>query len=160
MFYIISNRKNLQQPLACQQRGVALLVALAFLVVITVTGLGTMRSSVVELRMASIFEDAITARQVSQSAIDTAINVEGNFIVTGTSGTSKSNADITAIAEASDVTLTIIESVTTLPPRGLGVSVSKFSATTFAINSAYNGVASGRGQSTIAQGMVLLVPKI
>lgn len=145
-----------------RQNGAALLVALSFLVVITLISLTAMRSTTTELRLASNNEDRIAAEQVAQSAIDSIVSVPTNFIVTGTEDTEKSptldSGDIAAFANA---TVTLKEGATTNPPRGLGVSAEKFQGTLFHVDGAYNqdDSAPGRGKAFIGQGIVLLIPK-
>lgn len=141
------------------QSGAALLVALSFLVVITLISLGAIRSSTTELRLASNHEERVAAIQVAQSAIDSAINDTGNFVVSGTEGTVNSNVTISGVTEFNSTDLSITEQVTGLPSRVLGVSADKFQSTTFDIASAYNNTTGGRGQAAINQGMILLVPK-
>jgi len=142
-----------------RQHGAALLVALSFLVVITLISLSAMRSSTTELRLASNNEEIMAARQVAQAAVDAAINEVDNFVVSGASGTVNSTVTISGVDEFTHTTMEVTEGDTTLPPRGLGVSADKFQATMFDITSDYDNVAGGRGQAGLGQGLVLLVPK-
>jgi len=141
------------------QSGAALLVALSFLVVITLISLGAIRTSTTELRLASNHEERVAAIQVAQSAIDSAINDTGNFVVSGTPGSVNSSATISGVTEFNSTSLSITEQATGLPSRALGVSADKFQSTTFDIASAYNNTSGGRGQASINQGLILLVPK-
>jgi len=142
-----------------QQRGAALLVALSFLVVITLISISAMRSSTTELRLASNNEEQMAAAQVAQAAVDAAVNEADNFVVTGTSGTVNTSITISGVTEFTNTTMEVTEGDTTLPPRGLGVSADKFQATMFDIEADYDNVAAGRGQAGVGQGLVLLVPK-
>lgn len=145
-----------------RQNGAALLVALSFLVVITLISLTAMRSTTTELRLASNNEERIAAEQVAQSAIDSIISEPTNFIVTGTEDTEKKPAlDSDDIAEFGDAEVTLKEGATTNPPRGLGVSAEKFQGTLFHVDGEYNqnDTAPGRGKAFIGQGVVLLIPK-
>jgi hypothetical protein len=144
-----------------KQQGAALLVALSFLVVITLISLTAMRSSTTELRLASNNEERASAEQVAQSAVDSAISNPTNLIVSGVVGkTNKTiSLSVSDVAEFVDATILVTEGQTANPPRGLGVSADKFQGTIFHVDGSYNGVGSGRGQSFIGQGVVLLSPK-
>ncbi len=142
-----------------KQHGAALLVALSFLVVITLISLSAMRSSTTELRLASNNEEQMAANQVAQAAVDAAVNEADNFVVTGTSGTVNNSITISGVSEFTHASMQVTEGDTTLPPRGLGVSADKFQATMFDIEADYDNVAGGRGQAGVGQGLVLLVPK-
>ncbi|MCI0507963.1 MAG: PilX N-terminal domain-containing pilus assembly protein [Gammaproteobacteria bacterium] len=144
------------------QRGAALLVALSFLVVITLISLTSMRSSTTELRLAGNYEERAAAEQIAQSGVDNVLGNSNNFIVTGTAGTEKSfTLDKTTIAEFDSALMRVKvkEGVTANPPRNLGVSADKFQGTQFYIEADYNNVGNGRGDAFIGQGLVLLVPK-
>lgn len=142
------------------QNGAALLVALSFLVVITLISLTAMRSTTTELRLANNNEERVAAEQMAQSAIDSIVSTPTNFIVSGVEGTTKTPAlDANDIAEFASASVTLTEGTTTNPPRGLGVSADKFQGTLFRVDGSYNNLAGGRGQSFIGQGVVLLIPK-
>jgi len=156
--YTLTAMQKSAKPLR-QQSGAALLVALSFLVVITLISLSAMRSSTTELRLASNNEEQIAALQVAQAAIDNAVSDPDNFVVTGTSGTLNSQITISGLTEFTHASMSLTEGSTTLPPRGLGVSADKFQATQFDISAQYDNVSAGRGHATIGQGLVLLIPK-
>ena len=144
-----------------KQQGAALLVALSFLVVVTLISLTAMRSSTTELRLASNNEERISAEQVAQSAIDSAISNPANLIVSGVVGKKITTITLstTDVDEFTDADIEVTEGQTANPPRGLGVSADKFQGTIFHVDGSYNGVTKGRGQSFIGQGVVLLSPK-
>jgi len=143
-----------------KQNGAALLVALSFLVVITLISLTAMRSTTTELRLASNNEERIAAEQVAQSAIDSVVSSPDNFIVTGTEGETQTPALATnIITEFNEASVTLTEGATTNPPRGLGVSAEKFQGTLFHVDGKYDDLTNGRGQAFIGQGIVLLIPK-
>jgi len=142
------------------QSGAALLVALSFLVVITLISLTAMRSTTTELRLANNNEERVAAEQLAQSAIDTVLSDPSNFIVTGTEDTTYDVALSTSeISEFANATVSLKEGATTNPPRGLGVSAEKFQGTLFHVDGTYNNVANGRGQAFVGQGVVMLIPK-
>lgn len=143
-----------------KQKGAALLVALSFLVVITLISLAAMRSTTTELRLANNNEERVAAEQFAQSAIDSVVSNPDNFIVTGTENTEKTpTLDSGDIAEFADAGVVLTEGATTNPPRGLGVSAEKFQGTLFHVDGNYDGLTKGRGKAFIGQGVVLLIPK-
>ena len=155
------NSENRMTLLQKTQSGAALLVALLFLVVITLISVTAMRSTTTELRLASNNEERVAAEQVAQSAVDSVMSDPNNFVVTGTEGTIDSSVTLSSsdVSEFAHATITLTEGATTVPPRGLGVSAEKFQGTLFHIDGDYDNVAGGRGQAFIGQGIVLLVPK-
>lgn len=144
-----------------KQNGTALLVALSFLVVITLISLTAMRSTTTELRLASNNEERVAAEQMAQSAVDAVMSNPNNFVVTGVEGTEDTSValDTSAVSEFAHADISITEGTTANPPRGLGVSAEKFQGTMFHIDGSYNNLDNGRGQAFIGQGIVLLVPK-
>jgi Tfp pilus assembly protein PilX len=144
-----------------KQNGTALLVALSFLVVITLISLTAMRSTTTELRLASNNEERVAAEQMAQSAVDAVMSNPNNFVVTGVEGTEDTSVtlDTSAVSEFAHADIAITEGTTANPPRGLGVSAEKFQGTMFHIDGSYNNLDNGRGQAFIGQGIVLLVPK-
>lgn len=143
-----------------KQGGAALLVALSFMVVITLISLTAMRSTTTELRLALNNEERVAAEQLAQSAIDSIVSEPTNFIVTGVEDTEKTPAlDANDISEFAHASVKLTEGATTNPPRGLGVSAEKFQGTLFHVDGSYDNLAAGRGQAFIGQGVVLLIPK-
>jgi len=149
------------QYMMSKQHGAALLVALSFLVVITLISLTAMRSTTTELRLASNNEERVAAEQLAQSAVDAVMSNPNNFVVTGVEGTEDDSItlDTNAVSEFTNADITITEGTTANPPRGLGVSAEKFQGTMFHIDGEYDNLDGGRGQAFIGQGIVLLVPK-
>jgi len=144
-----------------KQNGAALLVALSFLVVITLISLTAMRSTTTELRLASNNEERVAAEQLAQSAVDSVMSNPDNFVVTGVEGTEDTSVslDSSAVSEFANANITLTEGTTANPPRGLGVSAEKFQGTMFHIDGEYDNLNNGRGRAFIGQGIVLLVPK-
>jgi hypothetical protein len=150
-------RQGHQQRL---QQGAALLTALAFLTVITIIAVVSMDSSNMQLRMANSQEEKSSARETAQSCIDKVINDPNNFVVTGTEGTVSDDVTITGLTEFSHTDLTLTELDLMAAPRGIGSSADKFKAALFDVACSYDNTASGRGKDSLAQGFLLLVPKI
>lgn len=144
-----------------KQQGAALLVALAFLVVVTLISLTSMRSSTTELRLASNNEERISAEQVAQSAVDSAISNPTNLVVSGVEGKKITSITLSSsdVPEFANASIEVTEGQTANPPRGLGVSADKFQGTIFHVDGSYDNIDGGRGQAFIGQGVVLLSPR-
>lgn len=143
-----------------RQCGSVLFVCLTFLVLITLVSLGSIRSSIIELRLASNTEERLAAAHVAQAAIDSAISTEANFVVTGTTGTEKTNPTLSGnMSEFTQTDVVITEMGRFEPPRGSGLSSDKFTTALFNVDSEYDAVSSGRGQAHLAQGYMIIVPQ-
>lgn len=142
-----------------RQRGSVLFICLTFLVLITLVSLGSVRSSIIELRLASNTEERLAAAHVAQAAIDAVIANEANFVVTGTTGTEKADAAYSGVTEFSHTDVVITEMGRFEPPRGSGLSSDKFTTALFNVDSEYDAVSSGRGQAHLAQGYMIIVPQ-
>lgn len=141
------------------QSGTVLFMCLVFLVLISLVSLGGIRSSIIELRLASNTEERLAASHIAQAAIDAVIATEANFVVSGTVGTEKINATFSGIDEFRQTDVVITELGQSEPPRGSGLSSDKFSTASFSVDSAYDAVSLGLGQARIAQGYMLIVSK-
>jgi len=142
------------------QKGAVLITTLSFMVLITLIGITAMSSSTNELRLASNYEDRISANHVSQAAIDATIDQENtNLIVTGKEGTVNNAPNFTGVAEFTETTVVVTEDTIGPPDRTHGVSAEHFSQVTFTIDSNYNGLAQGRGQANLMQGYIVLITK-
>ena len=149
MFTRINKSKN---------KGAVLITTLSFMILITLIGLTAMGSSTNELQLASNYEDRVAARQVAQAAIDATISeADVNFIVTGTVGTAKSDPTFVGVGEFAQTAVTVTEGVRGPFRRQDGSSLDKFSQVTFTIDSAYNGLAQGRGQARLVQGYAIKI---
>ena len=133
---------------------------MAFLTIITMIAVVAMDSSNMQLRMANSQEEKSTAREITQSCIDSVINDPNNFVVTGTTGTVNSDVTVDALTEFSHTDLTLTELDLMAAPRGIGSSADKFQTALFDISCRYDDTASGRGKEALAQGFLLMVPKI
>lgn len=160
-----------------RQQGVALAVGLMLLLVLTVIGIGAMRSSVLELQMARNEESRVSAFQRAQSLIDGTIANTSNLVVSGEVG------DVACLSKdvAPDVcdngTVTLIGDLLTTPhdlrshvyvkrigpsdglvraPRGLGFSVD-FDAALFEVGSEYDARDAKLGRSALGQGVMVII---
>ena len=167
-----------------QQRGAALFTALMFLIMITMLSLTAMRSSVLELRMASNQEMKNTAFQRAQAIIDSTIANSANMPTLGAVGATNCLANDAAACTNKDVSLAdnfltgeghlfdndqnnghMTARVTRLAPleapapRAIGTSASVYSVATFEIRGNYDMTSVGQGGSEIAEGVLILIGK-
>lgn len=167
-----------------QQRGAALFTALMFLIMITMLSLTAMRSSVLELRMASNQELKNTAFQRAQAIIDSTIADSANMPTLGAvdstnclpndaaACTSKTVnladaflADETHLTDGDEDNGHMLARVTRLAPleapapRAIGTSASIYSVATFEIRGKYDMTDLGQGGSEIVEGVMVLIAK-
>lgn len=156
-------------------RGVALISALVFLIIITALALAAMRSSTLELRMSVNDEFATTAMQVATGVAEAVSATPGSTPVIGDvgyricNGTSPSDE-----VECNDTTLTLpadaippagtfwvgverLGSESRPPPRGVGSSLEQFGAAAFRVHSRYVDPQGNRADAY--EGVLVLVPR-
>lgn len=163
-----------------KQNGAALIIALVFLVAITLLGLTSIRSSTMELRMAVNEETRITALEQAQAMIDLVGSDDDNLPVTGVSGgtsvgcyktdgytppssitcsTSTLTLDTTEFDGSVYAEVVRLEPVVAPMPRGLGMSGDKFESALFGIVGGYDRSDEGLGAAEIEQGKLKPLPK-
>lgn len=160
-----------------RQTGAALFMALIFLIIITMLSLASMRSSVMELRMAGNAEARAFAAQRAQAIVDaTVANVDNTPVIggvgettcmagaTGCNRTSLSLSDPTTFqdeldADYIDVVVTRLSPLEKPSPRATGYSGASYSVATFEVSGSYDGSADGFGSARIVEGVMVLVAK-
>ena len=156
------------------QRGAALITALILLIVITTLTISSMRSSILELRMAGNEESRISAFQMAQAMSDAitasptttpVLGGPGFTICTPAEPDCNLNnllipggvyaAEITA----GDLTARVVRlsPATRPPPRGIGSSADKFSAAAFQVQTTFDRTEEGLGRSDVAEGLLVLI---
>lgn len=175
---------NSMNPQHGSQRGAALVIALVFLIAITLLGLTSIRSSTMELRMAMNEETRITALEQAQAMIDLVKSDEDNLPVqTGVAGstvncyvvdnyTPPSNIPCTHATKTVNLDtetgqldgnvytlVTRLTPATSPAPRGLGMSGDKFDVALFGVVGGYDRSDEGLGASEIEQGLIKPLPK-
>lgn len=162
-------------PLVSGQRGVALVVSLILLVVITVVALSSIRFSTQEMRFSGNETFRVDAFETAQSLVDATITDVDNTPVTGRVGYTvclpgrSCNSDTLKLtndwlsselaAGQADVTVQRLGPLLGPPPRGLGTSLIMFSAATFRVEASYDVSDEGLGRSEVHEGVIVLVPK-
>jgi Tfp pilus assembly protein PilX len=153
-----------------RQAGVALLMALMFLVIITLIALSTMRSSTLELKMAGNEQFRTQAVQSAQTAIDevTAINnfpviTDGFTVCFNKTANADGNpcdrqaTDLSASTYANNQVEIKLMAVGAFTCRACQTSANKFDAAQFSMLSDYQNSATG-SRAQINQGMLMMVP--
>lgn len=165
------------------QRGAALFTALMFLVVLTLISLAAMRSSTLEMRMATNDEARLTAFQRTQAVVDATIGETDNIKVIGAVGRRTCtgadagdtpdglDCDLYGIELAGDsfdsdvadgiikVAVTRLSPAEAPAPRSLGTSAAVYSVATFKVDSLYDGTENGLGRGRIVEGVMVLISK-
>lgn len=146
------------------QRGTALLFAFIVLVSLTFIAVSSVRTSVMELRIARNVEENMNAFQTAQAAVDFVKSDSANLPFVGPLNT-PSTVALTGSTFATDPDETLVATAErTLdcgqPPRmRAGTSLLAFSSFSYRITADLDKTASGRGKSSIRQGVLVLGPK-
>lgn len=172
-----------------RQNGAALFTALMFLIIITMLSLAAMRSSVIELRMASNQELRNTAFQRAQAVVDATIGDSTNMPTLADVDARNCMASDPRAGEAgfcqstgvafddaylaTEATLfngdtsdgEVYARVTRLgplekpAPRSIGTSAAVYSVATYQVDGAYDLSEIGQGKAEIREGLMLLIAK-
>ena len=159
-----------------RQRGAILVIALMFLIAITLYTISSMRSSNIGLFMAQNEESRVTAEQAAQALADAIVASPASTPVVGTTGytactpgetgCTRNDLPITnpvlAYAVANDHIQARVERTGTLfrpPPRVVETSIDKFSSASFRVVTTFDRVDEGLGREQITEGVLVLVPK-
>ena len=159
-----------------RQSGAILVVALMFLVAITLYTISSMRSSNIGLFMAQNEESRVAAEQAAQALADAIVAspastpVVGNTGYTactaGESGCNRNDLPVTdpvlASAVANDHMQARVERTGTIfrpPPRVVETSIDKFSSASFRVVTTFDRVEDGLGREQVTEGVLVLVPK-
>lgn len=159
-----------------RQGGAILVIALMFLVAITLFTISSMRSSNIGLFMAQNDESRIAAEQAAQALADAIVASPASTPVVGEPGYTACTAGETgcnrndlpvndpvlASAVANDYIQARVERTGTLfrpPPRVVETSIDKFTSASFRVVTTYDRIDEGLGHEQITEGVLVLVPK-
>jgi len=167
------------RPLSSKQKqgGAILVVALMFLVAITLFTISSMRSSNIGLFMAHNEESRVAAAQAAQALADAIVASPASTPVVGTTGYTACTAGETgcnrydlpvtdpvlADAVANDHVQARVERTGTIfrpPPRVVETSIDKFSSASFRVITTYDRIDEGLGHEQVTEGVLVLVPKM
>ena len=164
----ITARKN--------QSGAILVVALMFLIAITLLTLSSMRATNIGLYMAQNEESRVAAEQAAQALADAIVANPSATPVYGMQGFTACTAGQTdcdrydlpvgdpvlEAAVASDHISARVERVGPIfrpPPRVVESSIDKFTSAGFRVTTTYDRMDEGLGRQQVSQGVLVLVPK-
>jgi len=168
----IKHYKSMQK-----QSGAILVIALMFLVAITLFTVSSMRSSKIGLQMAQNEESRIAAVQAAQALADAIVANPASTPVVGKTGytactAGESNCDRYDLpvdndqlysAVSSSYISARVERIGTVfrpPPRIVESSIDKFTSASFKVITEYDRVDEGLGRQQITEGVLVLVPKL
>ncbi len=159
-----------------QQKGAVLVVAMVFLLIITLFAIGSMRGSNLNLLMASNEQARIEAAEKTQALIDNILSIDDNIKVAGSVGytmcavgascdsaTLQVESTFTTVASGESVNYTVVRkgpelgSVPALNEEDVS-SASSYKAAVFEVTATYDGSANRQGRSNIAQGVMVIIP--
>lgn len=160
---------------AKRQHGAILVIALMFLVAITLFTISSMRSSNIGLFMAQNEESRVAAEQAAQALADAIVASPASTPVVGTTGytactVNEANCNrndlpvtdpVLATAVASSYMSARVErtgAVFRPPPRIVETSIDKFSSASFRVVTTFDRVNEGLGHEQITEGVLVLVP--
>jgi len=160
-----------------KQSGAILVVALMFLVAITLFTISSMRSSNIGLFMAQNEESRVAAAQAAQALADAIVASPASTPVVGQPGYTACTAGETgcnrndlpvtdpvlASAIANDHIQARVERIGTIfrpPPRVVETSIDKFTSASFRVVTTYDRVDEGLGHEQVTEGVLVLVPKL
>ena len=165
-----------QPALRNRQQGAILVIALMFLVAITLYTISSMRSSNIGLFIALNEESRVTAEQAAQALADAIVASPASTPVVGVSGYTACTATeadcnrndlpvsdpVLADAVANQHISARVERIGTIfrpPPRAVETSIDKFTSATFRVVTTYDRVEEGLGHEQVTEGVLVLVPK-
>ena len=166
------------RPLSTKKRqgGAILVVALMFLVAITLYTISSMRSSNIGLFMAQNEESRVAAEQAAQALADAIVASPASTPVVGNTGYTACTANETgctrndlpvtdpvlASAVANNHMQARVERTGTIfrpPPRVVETSIDKFTSASFRVVTTFDRVEDGLGREQVTEGVLVLVPK-
>lgn len=152
------------------------MIALLFLVTITLFTLSSMRSSNMGLYLAQNEESRVAAEQAAQALADAivaspastpVVGLSGYTACTaGESGCNRNDLPVSNSTLAGEVASDHIQARVERtgpefrpPPRSLETSIDKYTSATFRVVTTYDRTEDGLGRERVTEGVIVLVPK-
>lgn len=153
------------------------MIALMFLVAITLYTISSMRSSNIGLLMALNEESRVAAEQAAQALADAIVATPASTPVIGKTGYTACtagqtgctrndlpvpDAELASQVAANHMTARVERTGTIFrpPPRAVDTSIDKFSSASFRVVTTYDRVDEGLGHEQVTEGVLVLVPKM
>jgi hypothetical protein len=167
--------KTKPMPMRKKQGGAILVVALMFLVAITLYTISSMRSSNISLFMAQNEESKVAAAQAAQALADAIVASPASTPVVGDTGytactagetgCNRNDLPVTDPVLAGEVANNYLQARVERtgaafrpPPRAVSTSLDKFSSASFRVTTTFDRVEDGLGREQISEGVLVLVP--
>jgi len=158
-----------------RQGGAILVIALMFLIAITLFTISSMRSSNIGLFMAQNEESRVAAEQAAQALADAIVAAPASTPVVGVTGYTACtpgqtgcnrndlpvNDPMLANEVASDHISARVERIGSVfrpPPRIVETSIDKFSSASFRVVTTFDRIDDGLGHEQITEGVLVLIP--
>lgn len=135
-----------------RQRGMALVMSLVFLMILTILGISAMGTSTLEEKMSGNIQEGTHAFEAAESGLSEAFNTSGALSLSSPSTTYTFNYDSSKYKAVVTSTFTQFSS----PKRGSGYG-NNFNAANF--DQTATGTTTANAKSVISQGIGLIVPK-
>ena len=159
-----------------RQGGAILVIALMFLVAITLFTISSMRSGNIGLFMAQNEESRIAAEQAAQALADAVVATPASTPVTGMTGYTActpgqknctrtdlpvTNPELASAVAANHISARVERTGTIFrpPPRAVQTSIDKFSSASFRVVTTFDRVDEGLGREQVTEGVLVLIPK-
>ncbi|MEE8389019.1 MAG: PilX N-terminal domain-containing pilus assembly protein [Acidiferrobacterales bacterium] len=146
------NNANKRYGAAGNQQGVALIMAMVILVILTMLGISAIKSSSLQLKMATGLQDATMVFQAADSGLANALGVSGGLDLNGS--TSVPYSPKPGINVSVDTEFTSYSA----PPRGSGYSAVDYQTANFE-QTATATIPSSGAKTVIRQGVAKLLRK-
>ena len=155
-----------KHTLAKRQQGTALVIALVMLTSLTLISTASVDSAVMGLRIARNVEEQANAFQTAQAAVDAVIADISNLPMTGplnqpNAVTLSGNPFVADTGAGESIGAEATRTIDCgIPPRlSNGTSLLAYSAFSFRVAADVDRTATGRGESAIRQGHLIIGPK-
>jgi hypothetical protein len=155
------------------ERGASLFMALIMLVAMSILALGSLTTSLMEVRMAGNSESTMSAFASAQAGVEVADNnSDSYFVVNGVKGDTRCfgysgcTNTIGSVPQPLDASYSKLRVTRTTdvgcPPRTKdnATSCAKQNATTFVTESEFDGTVAGKGRAELVQGYIQLIPVV
>lgn len=143
-------------PAMSNERGMALVMALVILLILTMIGVTAMSTSTLQEKMAGNVQEQTRAFHAAESGLNQALNTPGAMVLTGQTSFDFTFGSVsTGGVTTSKVVTNFRQSVP--PARGSGYSASSFSAANFDQES--TGRAASGATAVVHRGVAQIVPK-
>lgn len=169
-------RKRLATP-RHKQQGAILIIALMFLIAITLYTLSSMGSSTIGLYLAQNEESRIAAEQAAQALADAIVSTPASTPVVGQSGYTACTAGESGCSsnDLAIINATLANEIAAShmrarvertgaefqpPPRVVETSIDKFTSATFRVTTTFDRTDAGLGRQQVTEGVLVLVPKL